>query len=132
MRPVTISVVIPALDEADGIVEAVESALDPEASRAAADLEGALDDPLVGFEASLRLAAVQALRGQHAAAESLLQRLLEDHPEDPGVHLVAAHLALARGLPRRARSHAERALAAAPELREAQALRDAICSEIEC
>ena len=131
-RRAALALAIDAEDPVALTVRGLARAHRGELRAAAADLAGAAHDPLVGFEARLRLAAVEALRGELAAAEALVAGLMEERPEDAGVHLVAAHLALARGLPRRARRHAERALDAAPDLREAQAIRDAVCAEMDC
>jgi tetratricopeptide (TPR) repeat protein len=93
-----------------------------EVAAARTDLESAAEDPLVGWDARLRLAALAVATGRLGAARSRLARLREEQPDAPAVELVAAHLALAAEDRASARAHAERALALAPELRAAETL----------
>jgi tetratricopeptide (TPR) repeat protein len=118
--------------------------LDPEAAaprlvRGAAravrgDLDGAADDlslaadrSVLGREARLRLAAVEALRGRTAEAEALVRELLRDDEADAGVRLVAAVVALSHDDGDGARRHAEAAVRLAPALAEARTLLARVC-----
>jgi len=86
------------------------------------DLEAAASDPLVGWDARLRLAALDVATGRLEAARGRIRRLEREQQRAPAVALLRAHLALAAGDRRGARAHARRALALAPELGAAEAL----------
>lgn len=89
---------------------------------ARADLESAANDPLVGWDARLRLAALDVATGRLDFARGRLQRLRTEQPDAPAVALVAAHLAVAEQDWASARAHAERALVLAPDLEAARDL----------
>ncbi len=93
-----------------------------EVAEARADLETAASDPLVGWDARLRLAALDVATGRLASAHDRLDGLLREQPDAPAAFLVAAHLALAEDDLESARTHAERALALAPGLGAAEGL----------
>ncbi len=114
-----------ALKDREPIARTVRGILHAEAGRVAAaraDLESAAADPLVGWDARLRLAALDVATGRLGSARARLQRLREEQPNAPAVALLAAHLALAEDDREGARTHAEQALALAPELGAARSL----------
>ena len=86
------------------------------------DLGTAEEDPVVGWDARLRLAALDVGTGRLDGAGARVRRLLEEQPDAPAALLVAAHLAHAEGDFAAARRHAERALALAPGLSAAETL----------
>jgi Tfp pilus assembly protein PilF len=72
-----------------GIIRGLRGELDG----AGADFVAALDDPLVGEAARLRLSVIRLEQGRHADAERTLTPLLADHGDDPAVALVRRRLA---------------------------------------
>lgn len=94
---------------------------------AAEDLAVAADRSVLGREARLRLATVEALRGRTAEADAWVRALLRDDERDPGVRLVAATVALSRDDGPGARRHAEAAVRLRPGLREAHLLLARVC-----
>jgi hypothetical protein len=77
---------------------------------ALADLVAATDDPVVGFDARLRIASLRVARGEHAEAAELVAALLREAPEAPAVRLVAAWQAAGVGAWDEAAAHARSAL----------------------
>lgn len=97
------------------IARVVRGALHAEAGRprlALADLAVAVDDPLVGFDARLRIASLRVATGEPEAATPLVHQLLREAPEAPGVRLVAAWHAAGLGRWDEAAAHARSALRA--------------------
>ena len=114
-----------AREDQEPIARTVRGILHADAGRVAearADLEAAAADPLVGWDARLRLAALDVGTGRFGSAHARLDRLQRERPGSPAVALVAAHLALAEDDLEGARAHAERALELAPELPAAEAV----------
>lgn len=94
---------------------------------AAEDLSRAADRSVLGKEARLRLATVEALRGHSAAADVLIRELLREDEHDAGVRLAAAVVALSRDDGDTARRQAEAAIRLRPDLREARTLLARLC-----
>jgi len=94
---------------------------------AAEDLGAAAEGSVLGREARLRLATVQALRGHVDEARALASALLQEDEEDAAVQLVAAAVALAGEDAPGARQHAERAVALRPDLFAAHVLLARAC-----
>ncbi len=93
-----------------------------ELERAKHDLQRASADPLVGYDARLRLAAVTVAGGELERARPLVSSLLVEGAEDAAVQLVAGYLELALGHVDAARAYAEDALRLAPDLAAARSL----------
>jgi len=114
-----------AVKDREPIARTVRGILHAEAgdvAAARADLETAASDPLVGWDARLRLAALDVATGRLGSAHARLDRLMREQPDAPAASLVAAHLALAEDDRSAARAHAEHALALAPGLGAAETL----------
>lgn len=97
------------------IARVVRGALHAEAGRpqlALADLVVAVDDPVVGFDARLRIASLHVVTGEPEAASDLVDALLREAPDAPGVRLVAAWHAARLGRWDDAAAHARFALRA--------------------
>ncbi|MCB9633174.1 MAG: tetratricopeptide repeat protein [Sandaracinus sp.] len=102
-----------AVEPDHAIARVVRGSLHAEAGRprlAIADLLVAIDDPLVGFDARLRIATIQVSSGAHEEATPLVHALLREAPEAPGVRLVAAWHAAGLGRWDEAAAHARSAL----------------------
>jgi tetratricopeptide (TPR) repeat protein len=98
----------------DRVARVVRGALHAEAGRtqlALVDLIAAVDDPLVGFDARLRIATLHVAGGAHDAATELVDALLREAPTAPAVRLVAAWHAAGLGRWDDAAAHARAALA---------------------
>lgn len=108
-----------------GILQAEAGAV----AEARVDFETAASDPLVGWDARLRLAALDVATGRLHSAHQRLSRLQREQPDAPAAWLVAAHLALAEEDRAAARAHAERALALAPGLGAAEGLLSRLAEE---
>ena len=94
---------------------------------AAEDLLQAADRSVLGREARVRLATVEALRGHTDDADHLVRELLREDELDPAVRLAAAVVALSREDGVGARRHAEAAVRLRPDLREARTLLARVC-----
>lgn len=95
------------------VARIVRGVLHADAGRALlalADLVAATDDPVVGFDARLRIASLRVARGEHAEAAELVAALLREAPEAPAVRLVAAWQAAGVGAWDEAAAHARSAL----------------------
>lgn len=94
---------------------------------AAEDLSRAAERSVLGHEARVRLATVEALRGRSAEAAALVRDLLSEDEFDAGVRLAAAVVALSRDDGAEARRQAEAAVRLRPDLRDARTLLARIC-----
>lgn len=95
---------------------------------ARATLSSLEEDPVLGREVSLRIATIDIVLGEHAAASARISVLLEDDPFDPAVRLVAAALALDRGELEAALEHAREARTLAPDVAESWLLEAECCA----
>lgn len=95
-----------------GILRARQGAYDD----ALADLELVRDDPRLGREARIRIAAIETITGAPEDALRAMEELIEEDDDDPAIHLVAASAALAAERWDRARHHADEVLRARPDL----------------
>jgi tetratricopeptide (TPR) repeat protein len=96
------------------VARVVRGALHAEAGRtqlAMVDLLAAVDDPLVGFDARLRIATLHVAGGAHDEATELVHELLREAPSAPAVRLLAAWHAAGLGRWDDAAAHARAALA---------------------
>jgi len=98
------------------VVRGILAAQSQEYDTALTHLARAEDDRVAGFDARVRIAAIQVAQGEVVAAAPRVRALLRHHPEDASVSLVAAWLHIAAGRPAEARAHAARALRLSPEL----------------
>ncbi len=98
-----------------------------EMAEALEDLEVAAQDPGLGRDAQVRLAAVLLVAGKVEEATPVVRRLLRLAPGDAAVRFVAAWAALLRGNAAEARRHAEATLSAAPHHRQAKAVLALAC-----
>ncbi len=94
------------------------------------DLEVAAQDPDVGPDAQLRLAAVLLADGRAEEAAPIVRKLLRVAPEEPAVRFVAAWGALLQGRHEAARRHAEFVLGALPEHKEARVVLALACEAL--
>lgn len=77
------------------------------------------DDPVLGHEASVRIATIDVVVGAHLLAHARVDRLLDADPFDPAVRLLAAALARSEDDDAGAIEHARHARTIDPSIEEA-------------
>ena len=91
-------------------------------------LEALETDTVLGHEASLRIATIDAVSGELARAQQRITQLLDDDPFDPAVRLVAGVIARDRGELDAALAHAREARTLAPDVAESWLLEAECCA----
>lgn len=113
------------------LVQALLRARRGELDEAISALEELVEDPVVGREARVRLAAAELLSGRRERARTRVEALLDEDPFDPAVRLVAGAVALGSGDLVAARAHAREARTLEPGLAAAWLLEAECCARGE-
>jgi Flp pilus assembly protein TadD len=89
------------------------------------------DDPVLGHEASLRIATIDVVIGAHLLAHARLDPMLDEDPFDPAVRLSAAALARSEGNDELAIAHAREARTIDPSIEEAWLIEAECCARLD-